>query len=150
MRVEWIILADFAEILNSKLYLMGGGWDRLIANKEFPIQQIISIAVSFAVGWDETNIRMPMEIHVKDDEGKELGKVQGHIEAGRPAGITPGQTQRVQAAFRLPLRFEREGTYTVSALIDGKLEGQTHFALVPGRGSGARGTRRQEPRKLDA
>ncbi|HLT21428.1 MAG TPA: hypothetical protein VKZ96_18380 [Thermomicrobiales bacterium] len=150
MRVEWIILADSAEILNSKLYLMGGGWDRLVVNQDFPVRQIISIAVSFAVGWDETNIRMPMEIQIKDDQGNQLSRVQGHIEAGRPPGITPGQTQRVQAAFKFSLRFEREGVYTVSALINDKLEGQTHFSLVRGRGRAQRRARRPEQRKLDA
>jgi hypothetical protein len=148
MRVEWIIMADSAEVINSKLYLMGGGWDRLIVNQAFPVQQLVSLAVSFAVGWDETNIPQPMEILVKDDEGKELAKVQGQIEAGRPRGITPGQTQRVQLAFKLPLRFEKAGNYTVSAYISEKLEGQAHFAIVPGRGQPRQ--RAEQRRKLDA
>jgi hypothetical protein len=148
MRVEWIIMADSAEVVNSKLYLMGGGWDRLVVNQPFPIQQLVSIAVSFAVGWDETNIVQPMEVLVKDEEGKQFAKVQGQIEAGRPRGITPGQSQRVQLAFKLPLRFEKPGSFTVSALIDDKLEGQTHFSINAGRPQ--RRQARQEPKKLDA
>ena len=150
MCVEWIIMADSAEVVNSKLYLMGGGWDRLIVNQEFPVQQLISIAISFAVGWDETNIPQPMEVFVRDEGGRELAKVQGQIEAGRPRGITPGQTQRVQLAFKLPLRFEKEGNYTVSAFISDKLEGQTHFSIVPGRGQQRQPREPQPKRKLDA
>ncbi len=148
MRVEWIIMADSAEVVNSKLYLMGGGWDRLVVNQVFPVQQLISIAVSFSVGWDETNIPQTMEVEVKDEEGNQLAKVQGQIEAGRPRGITPGQAQRVQLAFKLPLRFEKPGSFTVTALIGDKIEGQTHFNISAGRPQ--RRQARPEPKKLDA
>lgn len=133
MRVEWIIIADSAEVVNGKLYLLGGGWDRLVVNQAFPFQQVISIAVSFTVGWDETNISQPMEIRIEDMEGKQLARVNGNIEAGRPRGITPGQSQRVQFAFRLPLRFEKPDTFSVTAYINDEVAGRTSFSIAAGR-----------------
>ena len=133
MRVEWIIMADSAEVINGKLYLMGGGWDRLVVNQAFPLQQMVSIAVSFAVGWDETNLRQPMEIRIEDTEGKQLARVNGEIEAGRPRGITPGQTQRVQLAFKLPLRFEKPDSFSVTAYIADEIAGTSSFSIAAGR-----------------
>ncbi len=140
MRVEWIIMADSAEVVNGKLYLMGGGWDHLVVNQPFPTQQLISIAVSFSVGWDETNIRQPMEIRIEDMEGKQLARVNGEIEAGRPRGITPGQAQRVQLAFKLPLRIEKPDRFSVTALIADEIAGHASFGITAGR-------RQRQPRQ---
>ncbi len=150
MRVEWIIMADSAEVVNRKLYLMGGGWDRLIVHQPFPAQQLISIAVSFAVGWEETNIPHPMEIQINDEEGKQLARMEGKIEAGRPTGISPGQGQRVQLAFKLPLRFEKEGNFTVTAMINDEIAAETHFAIARGRSQRRAPRQQQQKRKLDA
>ena len=32
MEVEWLILADSAQVIGNKLYLLGGGWDQLAVN----------------------------------------------------------------------------------------------------------------------
>jgi len=39
MEVEWLILADAAQVVGNKLYLMGGGWDKLTINNVFPADQ---------------------------------------------------------------------------------------------------------------
>ena len=150
MRVEWIIMADSAEIVNSKLYMMGGGWDQLVVNQPFPVQQLVSIAVSFSVGWDETNIRQPMELRVEDMDGNQLARVNGEIEAGRPTGITPGQSQRVQLAFKLPLRFEKADAFSVIASINDEVAAQIGFRVTAGRQPRRKQAQQAKRRKLDA
>src|SRR5688500_1930861 len=39
MEVEWLILADSAQVIGGKLFLLGGGWDVLTVNTSFPWQQ---------------------------------------------------------------------------------------------------------------
>ncbi len=154
MRVEWIIMADSAEVVNGKLYLMGGGWDQLVINQQFPVQQLISVAISFSVGWEETNIQHPMEVRIEDMEGKQLARVNGVIESGRPRGITPGQSQRVQLAFKLPLRFEQPDTFSVTAYINDEMAARTNFRITAGRQRGKQqqqqGQTPRKKRKLDA
>lgn len=150
MHAEWIILADAAEVVNKKLYIMGGGWDRLTINHDFPVRQVVAVAVSFSVGWDETNERHPMEVLIQDDDGKQLARINGEIEAGRPAGITPGQPQRIQLAVKVPLRFEREGLYTVTARIADEDVGRTAFTVVPGKRRRSRGQRQRKRDDLQA
>ena len=133
MRAEWIIMADAAEVVNSKLYLLGGGWDRLVVNQALPVQQIVSIAVSFEVDWNETNVRHQMQLLVEDEDARQVAKVQGHIEAGRPTGIVPGQSQRIQLAFKLPIKFERTGSYVVTAYIEDEIVGRSRFHVALGR-----------------
>ena len=41
--IEWLILADEAELVNGKLYMMGGGWDRITA-QVLPWQQHMAVA----------------------------------------------------------------------------------------------------------
>jgi len=57
MDIEWVILADAAEVINNKLYLMGGGWDVLRIGRPFPTQQQVAFAISIRVEWTETNQR---------------------------------------------------------------------------------------------
>ena len=119
MRAEWIIMADAAEVVNSKLYLLGGGWDRLVVNQALPVQQ--------------TNVRHQMQLLVEDEDARQVAKVQGHIEAGRPTGIVPGQSQRIQLAFKLPIKFERTGSYVVTAYIEDEIVGRSRFHVALGR-----------------
>ena len=47
-----LLLCDFAEAVNGKLYVMGGGWNILFA----PGQPVtMSVAAVIAVPWDRTN-----------------------------------------------------------------------------------------------
>ena len=49
MDIEWLILADGAQVVGNKLYLMGGGWDKLQINGGFPKQHATGIALAIKV-----------------------------------------------------------------------------------------------------
>jgi hypothetical protein len=130
MKVEWLVPADRAEVVNGKLYLMGGGWDRLTV-AEMPTQHPIALAVAFSVPWNDTNVRHRMAIRVLDEDATEtLVEVGGNIEVGRPAGIAPGQTQRFQMAANLPLPLRRPGTHVIIASIEDEEVARTTFNVV--------------------
>lgn len=132
MKVEWLILADAAQVVGHKLYLMGGGWDVLTVNSGFPYQHRFAVAVAFTVPWLETNQRHNFEIEVATEDGKTLAKVDGQIEVGRPPGIQPGQEQRVQLAADFVVGLEGPGTYVVIARLEGQESGRVHFNVVAG------------------
>ncbi|HEV8633688.1 MAG TPA: hypothetical protein VG370_05525 [Chloroflexota bacterium] len=90
MEVEWLILADAAQVLGGKLFLLGGGWDVLTVNSAFPLQQRCAVAVALRVPWNETNQRHQVEIEIEDEDGQhELFSVGAEVEVGRRPGI-PG------------------------------------------------------------
>jgi hypothetical protein len=134
MELEWLILADYAQVVGNKLYLMGGGWDVLTVSTAFPVVQRCAVAASFKVPWNETNERQEIEISILSDDGDSIATVRGQVEVGRPAGILPGTDQRTQIAADLGLNLGKAGTYCIVARI-GELErGRVLFRVVaPGR-----------------
>ncbi|MCL4534327.1 MAG: hypothetical protein M1370_04105 [Bacteroidetes bacterium] len=131
MDVEWLILADAAQVVGNKLYLLGGGWETLTVNSGFPVEQQCAVAASFKVPWQETNQRHNVEIEIATEDGSSLAKLQGQFEVGRPPGLR-GQEQRVQFAGGFGLRFDAPGTYVIVARVEGQEGGRVHFNVVPG------------------
>lgn len=133
MEIEWLILADSAQVVSNKLYLLGGGWDRITFNKDVP--QHFAIAVSIKVPWEETNQKHVFEIEVlsedqNTEELKNLAKMGGNFEVGRPAGIPAGREQRIQLALDLGLKFDSPGIKRIVAGIDGTVSKQLDFSVV--------------------
>lgn len=119
MNVEWVILADAAEVVNGKLYLMGGGWEAINLATPMPAHHTFSIAVAFEVPYNETNQLHDIDIRVQDPDGVELIHIEGQVEVGRPPGINPGSSQRVQVSFSVGHEFTKPGPYAVHATADG-------------------------------
>ena len=132
MEIEWLILADYAQVVGNKLYLMGGGWDVLTVNSRFPVQWQCAVAASFRVPWNETNQRHNVEIEIATDDGKTIAKGGGQVEVGRPPGRPPGQNQRAQFAVNMTLTLESQGTYAIIGRIEGQEEERVPFNVVPG------------------
>ena len=131
MDVEWLILADSAQVVGNKLFLMGGGWDRLVLNK-IPSQHPLSIALAINVPWNETNEKHAFEIEFVSEDGDTIQKLDGMFEAGRPPGVPAGQDQRVQMAVNAIMNFGKTGTIAVVARIDGQERRRVAFNVVPG------------------
>lgn len=137
MEVEWLILADSAQVVGNKLYLLGGGWDLLTVNTGFPVEQRCAIAVSVKVPWNETNQKHTFEIEVAEEAPgteapRSLLKAGGQFEIGRPPGIPLGSDQRVQLAINMNLKIETPGTKVVIARIEGQEMRRINFNVVPG------------------
>lgn len=131
MEVEWLILADAAQVTSNKLYLIGGGWDQLTIAKALPVQHQMAVAAAFRVSWNETNQKHDFEIGVRDVDGLEVAKLAGQFEVGRPPGIPPGQDQRTQIAVNIGLAVKQFGTYEVVTRLNGEEGRRFPFNVVP-------------------
>ncbi len=130
MEVEWLILADAAQVTSNKLYLLGGGWDRLVIARTFPVTHQMAVATAFRVSWNETNQEHDFEIEVINADGAGVAKLAGQFEVGRPPGIPPGQDQRTQIAVNLGLPLKHPGTYEVVARLNGEESRRFPFNVV--------------------
>ena len=132
MEVEWLILSDAAEVTGNKLYLLGGGWDRLTVNSKFPLRQNMAIALSIRVPWNETNQKHSLQVEIVTADGESVFQFGGQVEVGRPPGIPPGQDQRMQAVVSVGLTLQHPGTYEIIARVENQEMRRTHFNVVAG------------------
>ncbi len=129
--VEFLILADWAQVLGGKLYLQGGGWDTLTVGSAFPHKRNLGIAAGFTVPWAATNQKANIALEVKDDDTQSsLFKLEGQLEAGRPPGIPPGIDQLVLMALNNVAEFESSGSHVIVVTIDGEERRRKAFRVV--------------------
>jgi hypothetical protein len=107
----FLFLCDFAESINGKLYVQGGGWSRIGFTGE-PLT--IFVAGKVFVPWNRTNQKTALRLALLnadgqpvtvDDQGTAV-EVTGEFEAGRPAGLMEGTDIDSALAFKfqgLPL-----------------------------------------------
>lgn len=112
MQLEYALLADHAEVVNGKLYLMGGGWDVLQSRQE-PVPLRFAVALGVRVGWDETNRVIPVTVRVEDDDGAVHAQAQGTVSVGRPPTLPPGWSQLAKLAVTFSIALPRFGGYRV-------------------------------------
>ncbi len=112
MEIEHALIADYAEVVNGKLYLMGGGWDTTHA-PQVPATIRLAVAVGVRVDWGETGQVLPVLVTVEDDDGQEFVRIQGNVSTSRAANAVPGAAQLAQIAANLPITLPAFGGYRV-------------------------------------
>ncbi|HEY4025434.1 MAG TPA: hypothetical protein VGO86_03300 [Candidatus Dormibacteraeota bacterium] len=131
MEVDFLLVADRAEAVNGKLYLLGGGWDR-ISLAQFPGQANFDLALGVLVGYTETNERHEFSLTLEDDDNQVvLGPITGQFELGRPPGLKPAQAQRFIVAVRGPFPLASPGCHHWVLALDGRPAGRTTFWADP-------------------
>lgn len=119
-----MMLADSAQAVGGKLYILGGGWS-IAGPQPFPS----AVAALIQVPWTETNRKHKFSLRVVDGDGKPLMvptpfgeqgfEMSGEFEVGRPAGIKPGTPIDVPLAVNLgPLPFRPDTQYRWRLAID--------------------------------
>jgi len=83
--IDFLMTADYAEVVGGKVYLMGGGWDRF-SPATYPAQLRIGVAVGVRVPYLEANMPHHFSVALVRGDGGELFKVEGNLETGRAPG----------------------------------------------------------------
>ena len=97
--IEWLILADAAEVVGGKLYVMGGGWDRLTVHSQ-SAKKNLAVALALRVPWHETNRQHAFQIDMTYEDGSPDRQRQRCLR-GRTPGRYPTRT-----AAASPIRSE--------------------------------------------
>jgi len=116
VEIDFVILGDFAQAVEGKLYMLGGGWT--IHNAQgFPSFLVFGLGLGFLVPWGETNRQHHFDFLVKGSEGPELARGGGDFEIGREAGTPAGITQRVVVGIAGQLQIPQAGAYEIEVKI---------------------------------
>lgn len=130
-----LLLCDWAEEINGKLYMQGAGWSRI--NVVNPVQ--FAVAVLWHVPWGQANHPHDLELSLVTEDGQPALdneqkpiKVAGKVEVGRPAGSKQGSFQ----GFALSIKFAglvlEPGGYRFELHINGSMEAFAPFQAIGG------------------
>jgi hypothetical protein len=101
-----MLLADYAQVADGKLNLIGGGW-----TMTGPNPAPFALALLFEVPWDRANERHLFTLELLDADGRQVAApgpegpqpvaLEAAFEVGRPVGMRPGTP--ITAPFALNL-----------------------------------------------
>jgi hypothetical protein len=133
LTIDYLVLADFAQVVNRKLYLMGGGWDRFTP-PVYPAAMRLGIAVGIRVPWLEANTPHHLTLVVRnEDDQAEAVRLEADFETGRPAG-SRGEDQLVPFALNAQTTLPGPGAFVIVASIDNQERKRYPFKATESRG----------------
>ena len=130
VEVDFLLLADRAEVLNGKLYMMGGAWDRRhVRDITAPVP--LTIVVGVLVPWNATNEPHHLRVRIEDEDGTPAPpEVEATVNVGRPVNATQGQSFRATAVIHNRWSLPRFGTYRVVASMGEHTEKRVAFYVM--------------------
>jgi hypothetical protein len=130
VQIHALLLADSAQAVDGKLYILGGAWN-MLRFPDFPASIMVGIAVAIDVDWTETNRRHHLDIHFEDDDGGEMDPhIGADFEAGRPPGAMAGADLRIVLAVNGPLNIPAPGQYAAVASVGGVELARSRFQAI--------------------
>lgn len=98
-----LLLADYAQEVNGKLYIVGGGWS-ITGSEGGPL----ALTGKIEVPWDQANRQHHIEFILQHEDGQpvrnEAGspvRIEGDFEVGRPPGLKAGTPIDMPFAFNI-------------------------------------------------
>jgi hypothetical protein len=130
MQLGFLILTDHSEVLNGKVYAMGGGWN-MLHFPELPVEHGFGIAFGLDVPWEENNQRHTLSLQIEDPDGATLGdEFSFEFETGRPPGLVPGQDQRIVLSLEARLELATPGPHAVVMSVGEQEIGRSRFYVL--------------------
>ena len=115
-----MLLADSAQAVGNKLYILGGGWN------VHAIGAPTAIALIIHVPWSESNKRHAVVLELIDSDGNPITigsqrlEIKANFEVGRPPGTTAGADLPVPLALNIgPLPLDPDKRYEWRLSING-------------------------------
>ncbi len=131
--VEYALLADAVQVVQGKLYVLGGGWDTLFV-PGFPARfPSLGVGLRVRVPWSWADQVVMIGVDLQDEDG---GRVlpspplaQG-VKVSRPPGIPEGSDLGVARSFTFNnLTFPHEGAYSFVISIDQQVASRLRFSV---------------------
>jgi hypothetical protein len=122
VEIDFMLLADAAQAVSGKLYVLGGGWTHVFVSQfPGPAPAPFSVAVGITVPYHLTNRRFEFGLELLDSDGGRVGDLlTAEMEQGRPPGLRPGTGQAILLAINVHPEFPVAGRYRFQATIDGE------------------------------
>ena len=132
-----MLLADAAQAVDNKLYVLGGGWS--VTN---PTTAPFGLAIKIEVPWSEALQKHMWSLELMDADGhavmgqsadgsEEPIQIGGDFEVGRPEGLPPGTPIDFSLAINsTPLTLAAGSRYMWRLFIDGQTSDDWYVAFM--------------------
>jgi hypothetical protein len=130
MTLEWLILADAAEVIGNRLYLMGGGLERAKIHTQLPVAQHMGIAVALRLSSQELGQTHEFVLDIQSPQGKWLASFEADFEVKATSKEATADEMRWQFATSVDLSLDAVGKYLVLVFINGQEMGRQSFEVV--------------------
>jgi Family of unknown function (DUF6941) len=117
--IDFFLIADAAEAVGGKLYLLGGGFDRIfVQNFDEPVS--FSVALGMLIPWTATNTFHQVTITLQTEDGTVIEpRLAAAFTVGRPIDARQGQSFRAVVAAKAAFKLPGPGTYVLDASLPG-------------------------------
>lgn len=119
VRIKTMIVADGAQAVNGKLYILGGGFDHINMPTQ-PFQFRFDLAMLISVPWTATNDPYQLVVELVDADSNPVGyRAEATMETGRPPGSRRGTSFTIPLALPVFAEFPEPGRYALRGTING-------------------------------
>jgi hypothetical protein len=141
MKLDWMLLANYAEVRDELLYISGGGWDTIsigapIEGAPHGVFAIVpgTLVIRMLFHPTETGRDHSFSVTIMDEDGAEVKKAEGSLRVEKTPGLPPGWDQNVNLAIPLgpAVQLPGPGLYTISLLVNGQHVGDRPFRVLKG------------------
>jgi hypothetical protein len=114
MKIEYALLADAAQAVGGKIYVLGGGWN-MFRSPSFPAPVQLAIAIGLGFTFNEIGIKYPLNVVIADETGVPIvPEMKGQVETGQPAADVPKTASvKIPVAININMSLPHAGTYGI-------------------------------------
>lgn len=129
MELLYMLLTDTTQVIQGKMYILGGGWDTLTPH-QLQGAHLAYVAAAVSVGWAEMGREHTFKIAL-EEKGEPVGPLsQGTFNVPKPdvSGFIKRRTFMISLPVQLPLA--NAGDFHVVLSVDGKPLGKVCFTVA--------------------
>jgi hypothetical protein len=114
MKIEYALLADAAQAVGGKIFVLGGGWN-LFRAASYPAPVQLAVAIGLGMTSNEVGVKYPLNVVIADEAGVPvIPEMKGQVETGQPAADVPKTTSvKIPVAININLSLPHPGTYGI-------------------------------------
>ena len=119
MEVDFAFLSDSAELVEGKIYVLGGGIDTLWA-PQVPSVYTLTCVLKLTFDVAEIGRKHKLEIHIIDEDGKSIANVGADLEIpGKSPDLPKGWRQSFATVLKFQnLKLPKFGTYSFNIVVN--------------------------------
>ncbi len=136
MKLDWMMLANHAEVApNNLLYISGGGWDtiQVTARAEGLPDEVFAVMAGHLVARllfhvTETDREHEMMLNIMDEDGQEIASSTASLGVPRNRDLPANWLQNVDMVLPVSgIALPHEGHYVINLTVNGQWLGDRQF-----------------------